>query len=131
VPAGSPTNIAYVMHTSGSTGTPKGVVVENRAIVRLVRNTNYCSFGPQEVFLHFAPISFDASTFEIWGALLNGGRLVVMPPDASSLDDLARAIRAYGVTTLWLTAGLFNLMVEQRLSDLRSVSQLLAGGDVV
>jgi amino acid adenylation domain-containing protein len=131
VPIGGPTNIAYVMHTSGSTGNPKGVVVENRAIVRLVRSTNYCSFGPQEVFLHFAPISFDASTFEIWGALLNGGRLVVMPPDASSLDDLARAIREYGVTTLWLTAGLFHLMVEQQLDALRPLRQLLAGGDVL
>ena len=126
-----PTNLAYVMHTSGSTGHPKGVLVENRAIVRLVRNTNYCHFGPDEVFLHFAPISFDASTFEIWGALLNGGRLVVMPPESSSLDALARAIREDGVTTLWLTAGLFELMVEQRLDDLRSLHQFLAGGDVL
>jgi amino acid adenylation domain-containing protein len=131
VPLGGPTNIAYVMHTSGSTGSPKGVVVENRSVVRLVQNTNYCTFGPQEVFLHFAPISFDASTFEIWGALLNGGRLVVMPPDASSLDDLARAIREHGVTTLWLTAGLFHLMVEQQLDALRPLRQLLAGGDVL
>lgn len=126
-----PTSLAYVMHTSGSTGHPKGVLVENRAIVRLVRNTNYCHFGPDEVFLHFAPISFDASTFEIWGALLNGGRLVVMPPQSSSLDALARAIREDGVTTLWLTAGLFELMVEQRLDDLRSLQQFLAGGDVL
>jgi amino acid adenylation domain-containing protein len=128
---GGPTNLAYVMHTSGSTGNPKGVLVENRAIVRLVRNTNYCAFGPQEVFLFFAPISFDASTFEIWGALLNGGRLVVMPPDASSLDALAQAIREYEVTTLWLTAGLFHLMVEQQLDGLRPLRQLLAGGDVL
>jgi amino acid adenylation domain-containing protein len=131
LPVGGPTSLAYVMHTSGSTGNPKGVLVENRAIVRLVRNTNYCAFGPQETFLHFAPISFDASTFEIWGALLNGGRLVVMPPDASSLDDLTRAIREYGVTTLWLTAGLFHLMVEQQLDGLRPLRQLLAGGDVL
>jgi amino acid adenylation domain-containing protein len=131
LPVGGPTNLAYVMHTSGSTGNPKGVLVENRAIVRLVRNTNYCAFGPQEVFLLFAPISFDASTFEIWGALLNGGRLVVMPPDASSLDALAQAIREYGVTTLWLTAGLFHLMVEQQLDGLRPLRQLLAGGDVL
>ena len=57
--------------------------VENRAIVRLVQNTNYCHFGADEVFLLFAPISFDASTFEIWGPLLNGGRLVIMPPEVS------------------------------------------------
>ncbi|MGH9683823.1 MAG: non-ribosomal peptide synthetase [Candidatus Acidiferrales bacterium] len=130
-PAGGPTNLAYVMYTSGSTGQPKGVMVENRAIVRLVRNTNFCHFGADEVFLQFAPISFDASTLEIWGPLLNGGRLVMMPPQAASLEDLGRAIGTHKVTTLWLTSGLFNLMVEQRLEDLRSVRQLLAGGDVL
>ena len=106
-------------------------MVENRAIVRLVRNTNFCRFGPDEVFLQLAPVSFDASTLEIWGALLNGGRLVVMPPQASSLEEIGRTIRKEGVTTLWLTSGLFNLMVEERLEDLRPVQQLLAGGDVL
>ncbi|HUY12928.1 MAG TPA: non-ribosomal peptide synthetase [Terriglobia bacterium] len=129
--AGGPRSLAYVMYTSGSTGWPKGAMVENRAIVRLVRNTTFCRFGADEVFLQFAPISFDASTLELWGPLLNGGRLVVMPPQASSLEELGRAIREQGVTTLWLTAGIFNLMVEQRLEDLRPVRQLLAGGDVL
>jgi amino acid adenylation domain-containing protein len=129
--AGEPTSLAYVMYTSGSSGRPKGVLVENRAIVRLVRSTNFCHFGPEEVFLQFAPISFDASTFEIWGPLLNGGRLVLMPPHASSLEALGRTIRTEGVTTLWLTAGLFHLMVEERIEDLRPIRQLLAGGDVL
>jgi amino acid adenylation domain-containing protein len=129
--AGGPTSLAYVMYTSGSTGQPKGVMIENRAIVRLVRNTNFCEFGPKEAFLQFAPVSFDASTLEIWGPLLNGGRLVMMQPQASSLEDLGRTIRKHGVTTLWLTAGLFHLMVEQRLEDLRPIRQLLAGGDVL
>lgn len=126
---GTSTSPAYVMYTSGSTGRPKGVVVDNRAVVRLVRDTNYCRFELTDVFLQFAPIAFDASTFEIWGALLNGARLVVMPPCQPSLEDLGRVIREQGVTVLWLTAGLFNLMVDQRLSDLAPVKQLLAGGD--
>jgi aspartate racemase len=130
-PAGGAKSLAYVMYTSGSTGRPKGVMVENRAIVRLVRNTNFCCFGPDEVFLQFAPISFDASTLEIWGALLNGGRLVVMPPQMSSLADIGRVIREQNVTTLWLSAGLFSVMVDERLDDLRGVRQLLAGGDVL
>lgn len=130
-PTGGGGSLAYVMFTSGSTGRPKGVLIENRAIVRLVRNTNYCHFGPEQTHLLFAPISFDASTFEIWGALLNGGRLIVMQPQMSSLEDLGRTINEQKVTTLWLTSGLFNLMVEQRLSDLRPVRQLLAGGDVL
>ncbi len=129
--AQNPRSLAYIMYTSGSTGRPKGVMVENRAIVRLVRNTNFCRFGPDEVFLQFAPISFDASTLEIWGPLLNGGRLVVMPPRATSLQDLGRVIREQNVTVLWLTAGLFHLMVEERLEDLRPIRQLLAGGDVL
>ena len=83
------------------------------------------------MFLQLAPISFDASTFEIWGALLNGGRLAIMPPRSPGLDELGAAIRRHGVTTLWLTAGLFNLMVEQRIDDLRPLRQLLAGGDVL
>jgi len=130
-PLGGATALAYVMYTSGSTGRPKGVMIENRAIVRLVRNTNYCRFGPQEVFLQYAPISFDASTLEVWGPLLNGGRLVLMPPAASSLVDLGRTIRDQGVTAIWLTAGLFSLIVDQRLEDLAPLRQLLAGGDVL
>jgi amino acid adenylation domain-containing protein len=126
-----PTSLAYVMYTSGSTGRPKGVMVEHRGIVRLVRGTNYCRFGPDEVFLQFAPMSFDASTFEIWGALLNGSRLVLMPPKSSSLEELEVAVRRHSVTTLWLTAGLFHLMVEERPEGLRTLRQLLAGGDVL
>jgi amino acid adenylation domain-containing protein len=129
--ASGPKGLAYVMYTSGSTGRPKGVMVENRSVVRLVRNTNYCHFGPEEVFLQFAPVSFDAATFEIWGPLLNGGKLVLMPPGKSSLELLGREVRKHGVTTLWLTSGLFNVMVEQRLADLGTVRQLLAGGDVL
>ncbi len=124
-------NLAYVMYTSGSTGTPKGVSVSHRAVVRLVQNTNYVRLGPDEVFLQFAPISFDASTLEIWGCLLNGGRLVVMPPSLASLDVLGENLRNHGVTTLWLTAGLFHLMVDERLDDLQPVRQLLAGGDAL
>jgi amino acid adenylation domain-containing protein len=126
-----PRSLAYVMYTSGSTGRPKGVMVEHRGILRLVRETNYCRFGREETFLQFAPMSFDASTFEIWGALLNGGRLVIMPPTSSSLADLVGAIRKYGVTTLWLTAGLFHVMVEEHPEGLQTLRQLLAGGDVL
>ena len=124
-------NLAYVMYTSGSTGRPKGVMVSHRAVVRLVKNTNYIELSEREVFLQFSPVSFDASTLEIWGPLLNGGCLAMMPPERQSLSELAMAIRQYGVTTLWLTAGLFNVMVEQRLEDLRPLTQLLAGGDAL
>ena len=126
-----PKDLAYIMYTSGSTGTPKGVAIPHRAVVRLVKETDYASFSPNETFLQLAPISFDASTFEIWGPLLNGGKLVVMSPALPTLEEIGRAIRDHGVTTLWLTAGLFNAMVDERLDDLRPLRQLLAGGDVL
>jgi len=124
-------SLAYVMYTSGSTGRPKGVMVEHRSVVRLVKKTNFVDLSEQEVFLQFSPISFDASTLEIWAPLLNGGCLAIMPPETQSLDEIGAAIRKYGVTSMWLTAGLFNVMVEQRLDDLRPLRQLLVGGDVL
>ena len=127
----SPENLAYVVYTSGSTGKPKGVCVPHRAVVRLVKDTNYATFSQRETFLQFAPISFDASTFEIWGSLLNGAKLVIFPPGLPTLEEFGAIIRKYEVSTLWLTASLFCEMVDNRLDDLRGVRQLLAGGEAL
>jgi aspartate racemase len=126
-----PENLAYIIYTSGSTGTPKGVGVVHRNIVRLVRETDYAAMGPEEVFLLYAPVSFDASTFEIWAALLNGAKLVICPEQNLSLAELGQILKQHSVTTLWLTAGLFHLMVDEHLDDLSGLHQLLAGGDVL
>lgn len=119
------------MYTSGSTGTPKGVSVIHRGVVRLVKETNYAQLTAEEIILQLAPISFDASTFEIWGCLLNGGQLVICPPHTPSLEELGQIIQQYQVTTLWLTAGLFHLIVDEKIDALKSLRQLLAGGDVL
>lgn len=124
-------NLAYVIYTSGSTGKPKGTSVSHRNVVRLVQNTNFAELGPDEVWLQFAPISFDASTLELWGALLNGSRLAIAEPGRVSLEELAQTIEQQSITSLWLTAGLFHLMVEQCVTSLANVKQLLAGGDVL
>lgn len=124
-------SLAYVSYTSGSTGRPKGVGVTHRGVVRLVRKADYAHFGSDEVILQFAPVAFDASTFEIWGALLNGGRLVVYPAGPTSLAELGEFIERNRITTLWLTAGLFHQMIEEQVGRLRFVRQLLAGGDVL
>ncbi|MDB6102359.1 MAG: Amino acid adenylation domain protein, partial [Gammaproteobacteria bacterium] len=127
----APDDVAYVMYTSGSTGRPKGVVVPHRAVLRLVLDNDFATLGPDEVILQMAPLSFDASTFEIWGALLNGGKLAVVSNPYPSLDDIAAEIARHGVSTLWLTAGLFHLMVDNNLDGLKPLRQLLAGGDVL
>ena len=126
-----PESLAYVMYTSGSTGRPKGVAVSHRAVVRLVRGNTFARLAADEVFLQLAPISFDASTLEIWGSLANGGRLVLMPAGEPTLEELDATLARHRVTILWLTAGLFHLMVDERPAALRPLRQLLAGGDVL
>ncbi|HEX6912007.1 MAG TPA: amino acid adenylation domain-containing protein, partial [Longimicrobium sp.] len=126
-----PDALAYVVYTSGSTGQPKGVAVPHRAVVRLVRGADWVCLGPEETLLLLAPVAFDASTFEIWGALLNGGALAVHPPEAPDPARLGAFLRAQGVTTLWMTAGLFHQVVDADPSALAGVRQVLTGGDVV
>ena len=119
------------MYTSGSTGTPKGVEVPHRAVNRLVQNSGVADFGADRVFLLLAPLSFDASTFEIWGPLLNGGRCVIYPERLPEFDTLARVIRTNTVTTLWLTASLFNKIIDEAPQTLAGVEQLLTGGEAL
>ena len=124
-------SLAYISFTSGSIGRPKGVCVPHRAVVRLVKNTNYASFATTDVFLQLAPLAFDASTFEIWGPLLNGACLVIFPPHAPSLGELGEFIQQRGITALWLTSGLLHHMIDEQTHSLHGLRQLLAGGDVL
>ena len=123
--------LAYMMCTSGSTGSPKGVCIPHRGIIRLVRNTDYVEIGDRDVFLHLSAPSFDASTFEVWGALLNGCKVAVLGSGTPSLEEIETAIRVHNATILWLTSGLFHLMVDERIAALQPIRQLLAGGDAL
>ena len=130
-PVTSATSLACVMYTSGSTGEPKGVLIEHRSIARLVYGVDYATFGPDRVFLQLASLAFDASTFEIWGALLHGAKLVQAPDGPTDLEVLGPLIATHGVTTLWLTAGLFNAIVESRPLCLAGVREILTGGEAL
>ncbi|WP_339073971.1 amino acid adenylation domain-containing protein [Teredinibacter turnerae] len=127
----TPDNKCYVMFTSGSTGAPKGVVIPHRAVTRLVCNSNYIDIGADDVLVLFSPITFDASTFEIWGALLNGAELVLYSADVFNPKLFHREIDKYGVTILWLTAALFHMVATRYIKLFGGLRVLLAGGDVL
>jgi len=125
-------SLAYVMYTSGSTGKPKGVMVPHAAIVRLVRETNYVQLTPQDCIAQAANHSFDAATFEIWGALLNGARLEgVRKQDLLSPQIFYRLLRERGISTLFLTTALFNQLVSECPDIFAPLNYLLFGGEAV
>jgi amino acid adenylation domain-containing protein len=127
-----PDNLAYIIYTSGSTGKPKGVAVPHKAVNRLVFNTNYINLQPLDVVAQVSNCSFDAATFEILGALLNGARLVVITKDvALSPKEFADQLREQGITVLFLTTALFNLLAREVPSAFSSVQHLLFGGEAV
>ncbi|HSF40925.1 MAG TPA: amino acid adenylation domain-containing protein [Thermoanaerobaculia bacterium] len=128
----SPGDPAYVIYTSGSTGRPKGVVVPHSAVVRLVRGTDYIQLGPNDRVAQASNSSFDAATFEIWGALLNGARLVGLERETLlSPGRLTEALRREGVSVLFLTTALFNQIAREVPAGLAPLRCLLFGGEAV
>jgi len=123
--------LAYVMYTSGSTGRPKGVAVPHRGILRLVFGQTYAHFGPDETFVQMAPPAFDAATFELWGALLHGARCVLFPGAVPTHATLRDTIARHRVTTVWLTASLFNTVIDEAPDALAGVRTLITGGEAL
>ena len=127
-----PEDLIYIMYTSGSTGKPKGVMIKHRNIVRLVKNTNYIDFSKCQNILQTGSIVFDACTFEIWGALLNGLTLYIIETNnLLTPDTLEKYLKENNIDTLWLTAPLFNQLCENNPLIFKTVKYLLTGGDVL
>lgn len=130
LPAIGGADLAYVMYTSGSTGRPKGVAVPHAGITRLVLDQNFLAFSPADRVLHSTTISFDASTVDIWGALLNGATLVIMAKANFSLTDMRDLIRKHDITFLNFTTGLFNVFADHVDEPMPSLRQAIFGGEV-
>lgn len=126
-----PDHLAYVMFTSGSTGRPKAVGIPHRGIVSLLFDIDYVDLAGHQTFLQLAPVSFDASTFEIWGALLHGHRCILFPHRIPDLTILSHILEIYHVSCLWLTSSLFNFVIDEKPEALKGVSQLLTGGEAL
>src|SRR6266545_4164934 len=124
-------NLAYIIYTSGSTGTPKGVQIPHRGVLRLICGVDYANLDEQQVILQAAPLAFDASTFELWGALLRGACCVLFEESIPTAQTLGKIVERYGIRTMWLTSALFNAVMDEDGQALSGVEQLLIGGEAL
>jgi amino acid adenylation domain-containing protein len=126
-----PRQVAYVIYTSGSTGEPKGVEVTHANILARVCGADYAELGAGARVLQLAPLAFDASTFELWGPLLNGGAVVQAEEGVARAAQLRHWIRGERVTTLWLTSSLMNSLVDEDAGAFAGLRELLSGGEAL
>lgn len=126
----TPNDLIYAIYTSGTSGKPKGVMIEHKSVIRLVRNTNYVELNSSSVILQTGAMSFDASTFELWGAILNGGQLCLV--DNSILLNgilLKEAIVKYKINIMFITTALFNQMINFDKDIFNDLTYLMFGGE--
>ncbi|HEX8286907.1 MAG TPA: amino acid adenylation domain-containing protein, partial [Pyrinomonadaceae bacterium] len=125
-----PTDLAYIIYTSGSTGQPKGTLIPHKAVNRLVFNTNYVQVDSSDYIAHVSNVSFDAATFELWGALLHGARLVVINKDlVLSPKEFVSELKSQRITAMFLTTALFNLLSRDYPNAFQTLKTVMFGGE--
>lgn len=122
-------DVACVMFTSGSSGRPKGVAASHSAMISRFFGQEYVKFDSDQVFLQCAPVSWDAFALELFGGLLFGGSCVLQPGQNPESDKIAELVTEHNVTTLWLSSGLFAVVMDDYPEILATVSQVMTGGD--
>ncbi|MGN7354933.1 amino acid adenylation domain-containing protein [Paenibacillus amylolyticus] len=126
------TDLACIIYTSGTTGKPKGNLVSHRNIVRIVRNTNYIDITERDHVLQLSSYSFDGAIFDIFGALTNGARLVLVPQETLlEIGQLADHIQRERISVMLITTAFFNVLVDMNVDCLRDVRAILFGGERV
>lgn len=128
------TNLAYVIYTSGTTGNPKGVMIEHKGVTSLVKNVDYITIEQSDSFIQLADIAFDAATFEIWGALLNGARLNLIEDKLEVFSDIEKfrqQLDGNKITIVWLTKTLFDQLYLQDNTLFKNLKYLLVGGEAL
>ncbi|MCK4259026.1 MAG: non-ribosomal peptide synthase/polyketide synthase [Halanaerobiales bacterium] len=127
-----PEDLIYIIYTSGSTGKPKGVMVKHLNVNRLIKNSNMLIINENDRILQTGSMAFDASTFEVWGSLLNGATLyLISKDDLLSADRFETKLKDNEISMIWLTAPLFNQLLEENPDIFAELKTLIVGGDAL